>query len=383
MQARLRTPDGQSLLTIRQNNQYIIGRDQVRAEQVLNLEDPFVSRRHCVITSGKEFLFEDAGSKNGSKINDRPVPAGEIVPLKDRDEICVGKTRLVFQIRKRPPSLRFGAGVEMDVLPEDGGCRVIVRSAQRGCRGYILKMMENNPDPALPVPAYYSTLDEDRFEYQIRGAASLKEHFHRDLPDNSCVDICEEILRKILGSENLLMDESGFLMGPDSVFVTKDHKVVLIYLPSPAASREGFLLGLQEVFSYLEERCPVPDRPILSSLVEQLRSGGGVWDCYKTLKSMRKRSPEKEGTEKKAREKKRKIPTKISPGSVLLILSFMVFLSIYWFMDLSTPNLCGAGLILAGINVLAAGLRNNEKTNNSIINKEKKQKYVNKFMGKA
>lgn len=52
-------------------------------------------------------------------------------------------------------------------------------------------------------------------------------------------------------------------------------------------------------------------------------------------------------------------------------------------MDLSVTNLCGAGLILAGINVLAAGLRSNGKHNTKIQKQKNVRKYVNKFMGKA
>lgn len=383
MQARLRTPDGQSLLTIRQNNQYIIGRDQARTDQILNLEDPYVSRRHGVITSGKEFRFEDAGSKNGSKINDRPVPAGEIVSLKDGDEICVGKTRLVFHLRKRLPSLRFGQGVEMDILPVPGGSRISVRAAQRGCRNYILKMMENNPDPALPLPTCYSTLDEDRFEYEIQGAVPLKEFFSGDRPEGAYADVCEGILRKILECRSLLLDEAGFLMDPGSVFVTEDHRILLIYLPSPGMDRENFLLGLQDVFSYLEEHGPQSVRRMLSSLTEELSSGGGVWDCYKVLKSIRKKSTVSERTGQKERAGKKTFSRKLPPGSLLLILSFLAFLSVYWFMDLSVTNLCGAGLILAGINVLAAGLRNNDKKDAGKQKQKNVKKYVNKFMGKA
>ena len=51
----------------------------------------------------------------------------------------------------------------------------------------------------------------------------------------------------------------------------------------------------------------------------------------------------------------------VDPGMVLMILSFLIFLAIYWFAELSVTNLCGAALILAGLNILAAGLRGRER----------------------
>ena len=75
MQGRLKDPEGSVLLTIRKHNQYIIGREQVPDENHLNLDDPYVSRRHAVITCEKEFCYEDAGSRNGSRINDVILPA--------------------------------------------------------------------------------------------------------------------------------------------------------------------------------------------------------------------------------------------------------------------------------------------------------------------
>jgi hypothetical protein len=68
----------------------------------LDSDDPEakVSRRHARITmsEGKYFL-EDLGSTNGTFVNrGKRLPPGERHPLKDGDEIIVGKTFLRFQL---------------------------------------------------------------------------------------------------------------------------------------------------------------------------------------------------------------------------------------------------------------------------------------------
>lgn len=70
----------------------------------LDSDDPEakVSRRHARITmlDGKYFV-EDLGSTNGTFVNrGKRLPAGERQPLKDGDEIIVGKTFLRFQTVK-------------------------------------------------------------------------------------------------------------------------------------------------------------------------------------------------------------------------------------------------------------------------------------------
>ena len=57
MQGKLKDPEGNVLLTMSNNNLYIIGRDQISGENHLNLEDLYVSRIHGVITCEKEFCY--------------------------------------------------------------------------------------------------------------------------------------------------------------------------------------------------------------------------------------------------------------------------------------------------------------------------------------
>jgi pSer/pThr/pTyr-binding forkhead associated (FHA) protein len=70
----------------------------------LDADDPEakVSRRHARITRrGEQYFVEDLGSTNGTFINrGRRLLPGDRHPLRDGDEVIVGKTFLRFQVLK-------------------------------------------------------------------------------------------------------------------------------------------------------------------------------------------------------------------------------------------------------------------------------------------
>ena len=355
MQGRLKDPEGSVLLTIRKHNQYIIGREQVPDENHLNLDDPYVSRRHAVITCEKEFCYEDAGSRNGSRINDVILPAGEKAFLRDGDRITVGRTDLVFRIRKGQSAVRLPQGVQMRLSEMPGGCMIRIQTAERNHLQYAQRMLENNPDPALPVPEHTDMEEGDRFEYSLREAVSLRKYFEQERTAGEYRMVLEKTLHKILASAGLLLDEKEFLMDPGTVFITDPGDIRLLYLPFAGLSQEGFRAGLMEILSFLEDRCPSDFRTVLQKMKERLREGGGCWDCYKVLHSTRDAGSVKPVP--KIQKEKKPAGRQIPAGTALMVASFAVFMAVYWFADLSVTNLCGVGLILAGFNVLASGLK--------------------------
>jgi FHA domain len=54
--------------------------------------DPGVSHLHAILISmpGGSWAVKDAGSENGTMINGREIPAGQLVPLANGDSICIG-----------------------------------------------------------------------------------------------------------------------------------------------------------------------------------------------------------------------------------------------------------------------------------------------------
>lgn len=90
-----RTPDGEvrafDLTMVSES--LVLGRDRDMVQLVI--PDPQVSRAHCVIKRVEQaFVLEDLGSRNGSWVNDQRIQS---VPLKAKDEIRIGSTKLTVQ----------------------------------------------------------------------------------------------------------------------------------------------------------------------------------------------------------------------------------------------------------------------------------------------
>lgn len=65
----------------------------------ISIEDPLVSRQHARIrVAGEAPTVEDMGSRNGVRVNGRPIKAA--TPLKDGDRIRLGTQDLVFTVVK-------------------------------------------------------------------------------------------------------------------------------------------------------------------------------------------------------------------------------------------------------------------------------------------
>lgn len=69
-----------------------IGRD---ASNSIVLDDNLVSRKHAAIHKIKDdFFITDLGSKNGTRVNDKPVEPNTYVKLGAGDKIIIGRTSL-------------------------------------------------------------------------------------------------------------------------------------------------------------------------------------------------------------------------------------------------------------------------------------------------
>ena len=70
------------------------------------LEDPFVSRHHCVIRKeGDEYLIEDLTSANGTYLNGERVNAGA---LKEGSLIQIGTSLFLFKLQNPEESIPLG-----------------------------------------------------------------------------------------------------------------------------------------------------------------------------------------------------------------------------------------------------------------------------------
>src|ERR1700694_1248894 len=87
------------------------------------LEDPFVSRHHCVIRNdGDEYMIEDLNSANGTYLNGERIKAGS---LKEGCLIAIGTSRFFFKLQNPEESITLGQNlvVAENVPPPLDGLR--------------------------------------------------------------------------------------------------------------------------------------------------------------------------------------------------------------------------------------------------------------------
>jgi pSer/pThr/pTyr-binding forkhead associated (FHA) protein len=79
------------------------------------LEDPFVSRHHCVIRNeGDEYMIEDLSSANGTYLNGERV---NVRSLKEGCLIAIGSSRFLFTRQNSEESTTLGQNL---VVAENG-----------------------------------------------------------------------------------------------------------------------------------------------------------------------------------------------------------------------------------------------------------------------
>jgi pSer/pThr/pTyr-binding forkhead associated (FHA) protein len=78
-----------------------VGRSGVDNPPDIELQDASASARHAVVqgdpTTGQAFV-EDAGSRNGTFINEQKLPKGEQRQLHDNDRLRLGSITLVVKL---------------------------------------------------------------------------------------------------------------------------------------------------------------------------------------------------------------------------------------------------------------------------------------------
>ncbi|HHV30105.1 FHA domain-containing protein [Acetivibrio mesophilus] len=72
----------------------IIGRND---KNDIVIKDPFISGIHAyIMAEGESVRIKDMGSKNGTFVNGVRLNEGEIIPLKDGDNIKIGHVKFLF-----------------------------------------------------------------------------------------------------------------------------------------------------------------------------------------------------------------------------------------------------------------------------------------------
>ena len=98
--ARL-TVDGARTSVVLHGDAVTIGRG---SDQGLRVSDSKASRAHAVVRPRRKggWQLEDAGSANGTRVNDQRIPDGRVVPLRDGDRIGIGATTVRYTEQPDP-----------------------------------------------------------------------------------------------------------------------------------------------------------------------------------------------------------------------------------------------------------------------------------------
>ena len=131
-----------------------------RAESDLVLSDPLVSGDHAEVrVIGGEFVLADAGSRNGTFLNDQPVMAP--LPLADGDRIRVGDTQIVF-----------AAGAPPLAPPAETPAAVVDHPGSPV--GPAVSGLFVTPDalevPPLPTPSVFGTVEGGGRRFELLGS---------------------------------------------------------------------------------------------------------------------------------------------------------------------------------------------------------------------
>ncbi|MEA3199600.1 MAG: hypothetical protein QOE90_1028 [Thermoplasmata archaeon] len=77
-------------------SEWIVGR--AAQQHVCLAYDPFASAQHALLRRGPEgWRIADLRSRNGTRVNLRPLPPGGVHPLRQGDLITVGRSHLIFR----------------------------------------------------------------------------------------------------------------------------------------------------------------------------------------------------------------------------------------------------------------------------------------------
>ncbi|MFO0606997.1 MAG: sigma 54-interacting transcriptional regulator [Polyangiales bacterium] len=109
------------------------------ADAGVPLDDAQASRLHATLTVGDAVTLTDAGSRNGTRVRDTRLAAGETIALALGDAIDIGGTTLVLQSAAAParPPTPAAPGMRARVVLDDGAVRQVAKVVERVAPGVI------------------------------------------------------------------------------------------------------------------------------------------------------------------------------------------------------------------------------------------------------
>ena len=344
----LLSPSGDEAVRIREDQEVLVGRELPAGRQGLVIDDIFVSRTHAVISLKKEFYIKDLESKNGTFINGRQIIPGVPVPLEDGDKICFGKSEYRFRIAEKKADKQILGQFVCSMRNSAGGRRLQVELPGKGCIEYQLRMIEENPNLNIAEIICVNSIDRDSFLYDVGGCLSLERYTEQMGVIKEPAGFIERILRTVEKGEEFLLERSRYLINEETVFIDRDEEIRLIYVPCTEEVRDEFAVCMEKLCGYLADRAGGEDRAGLTGIASAFAEREcSTSDYIKYLYNFRENKAEVRLTEEAKKNK-----TAVKKEYIVTLISYLVFLSVFWMDIADAAGLCGIFIILAGINIM-------------------------------
>jgi len=153
---------GAELALDTQGRNYVIGRMK---SADLSIDDPDLSRRHVeVVRRGDQVVIVDLGSKNGSKLGDKPLDSGQEIAWPRGESLIIGATRLVYEdpVGEALEQLERAADERIrDDEPIDPPTGVAPREPEATSTGVNAKSSGRRDAPVSPHPQRTERTDAD------------------------------------------------------------------------------------------------------------------------------------------------------------------------------------------------------------------------------
>ncbi|GEM_PF-6836175 len=345
---------GKEILRIEEEGEISVGRDCMSSQEAQSFDDEYISRKHGFFTCGEEITYTDACSKNGSLINGEKTTPGIPVPLSDGDRICIGKTELVFRAIENDVRTCLVEGHECSVRNSAGGRKLKIVSKTRGCTDYQLRMIEENPQLSIADIIYVSSIDYDYYMFEIGNMLCLKDMAEKSKNTKMGAELIERILKLIHRGEECMLERRRYLISAETVFADDNGNLRLIYIPDDSETEDTFSESMGRLCGFLKKNGSRSEEQKSLENLEKLFCGSN----YDTKDMIKKVYNYKEVEPETVHEKKegRTLKKSLNIQTLVPVISFIVFMIMFWSKPMNAVETGAVILILTGINIVVYGI---------------------------
>ena len=349
---------GEKKLIINRGEEIFVGRE-VSGEKGLLIEDEFVSRIHAAVSFEKELYLKDMDSRNGSYINGRLMARGETAALTDGDLLRFGNSEYRFRISKQVKEENVYGGYRCSIKNSAGGRRLRVEMPQRGCINHQLRMIEENPALNIAEIIYVKNIESDCILCDIGGFLSLTDHIKQYRKDIDAEGLIEKILETVKRGEEHLLERKRYIIHPETVFLDKNEKIKLIYVPGTEMRNDEFSLQMRDMCRFLGRQYTGEERERIVKLAGDFEnlSGNTTAEHIKTLYRIKDIRPDNCPEDIKTfvnviRDRKEYIVT---------LTSFILFMTAFWTEAAGSIGTALIFILLLIVNFFIYGIKEDKK----------------------